>query len=150
MTHMRFQLGLAVAAALALGAPLHAQDTAKAGGLNKVAHDISKATKKAGRDTKAEVHRVASRTHHALKKTGNSTKATLKKSTGVTTPAPSPAHKPGGLNKVARDVSHASKKAGSNVKHGIKNSSSAAHDSLKKAGNSAKATAAKDTGRTHE
>lgn len=147
---MRLQLGLAVVAALALGAPLHAQDTTatKPGGLNKVAHDISKASKKAGRDTKAEVHRDASKTHHALKKAGNDTKASLKKTTGVTTPAPSPEHKPGGLNKVARDVSHASKKAGSNVKHGIKNSSSAAHDSLKKAGNSAKATAAKDTSGT--
>jgi len=147
---MRFQLGLAVVAALTLGAPLHAQDTTKPGGLNKVAHDISKASKKAGRDTKAEVHRDASKTHVALKKAGNDTKSTLKKTTGVTTPAPTPGHKPGGLNKVARDVSHASKKAGSNVKHGIKNSSSAVHDSLKKAGNSAKATAAKDTSGTRK
>lgn len=148
---MRLQFGLAIVAALAFAAPLHAQDTTthKPGGLNKVAHDVSAASKKAGRDTKAEIHRDASKAHHALKKAGNDTKTQLKKTTGYTTPAPSPDHKPGGVNKVARQVSHASKKAGAQAKHSVKRAASQAHDSLTKAGNKAKAQAAKDTSRIH-
>ena len=71
----------------AIAAPLKAQDTAatKPGGLNKVAHNVSKTMKKAGRDTKAEVHRDASKTHQTLTKAGNDTKAQLKRTTGVTT-----------------------------------------------------------------
>ena len=56
--------GLMVAGAFA--APLRAQDTVpqkKPGGLNKIAHDVSKTPKKAGQDTKAEVHRVIAERH---------------------------------------------------------------------------------------
>ena len=61
---MKIRMLLATAVVLgAIGAPLRAQDTAgtKPGGLNKVAHNVSKTMKKAGRDTKAEVHRDASK-----------------------------------------------------------------------------------------
>src|SRR5678815_2413180 len=108
---MRITMVLATAVVLgAIAAPLKAQDTAatKPGGVNKVAHDVSKTVKKAGRDTKAEVHRDASKTHQVLTKAGNDTKRELKHTTGVTSKSPDAQHKPGGLNKLARDVSHTS------------------------------------------
>ena len=110
-THVRF----ATVAALALFAalPARAQDDHKPGGLNKVAHDVSNTVKKAGRDTKGEVHRDASRTHNTLKDAGNNTKTVLKKTTGIH--GSHNAH-PGGLNKVAHDISNASKHAASDVK----------------------------------
>ena len=83
---MKIQLRyLVVAAALSLAGPVsaRAQDAHKPGGLNKVAHDVSKTAKKAGRDTKAEVKRDASKTHRTLKKAGNDTKAELKRTTGI-------------------------------------------------------------------
>lgn len=111
--HARF----AAAAALALFAalPARAQDTNshKPGGLNKVAHDVSNTAKKAGRDTKAEVKRGASTTHGALQNAGNETKTVLKKTTGIK--GSTNAH-PGGLNKVARNISNTSKKAASDAK----------------------------------
>lgn len=123
----------------ALAAPLHAQDTAsKPGGLNKVAHNVSKTMKKAGKDTKAEVHRDAAKTHKTLTKAGNDTKGELKKTTGVTTESPDANHKPGGVNKVARDVSHTSKKVGAKAKHGVKKVGSEAHGELTTAGKKAK------------
>lgn len=76
----------ALAAALSLygAATAGAQaDTNKPGGLNKVAHDISKTSKKAGRDTKAEVKRAGSKAHNALTDAGNETKTVLKKTTGI-------------------------------------------------------------------
>jgi hypothetical protein len=119
---------MATLAAGALAAPLRAQDTAtKPGGLNKVAHDVSKTAKKAGKDTKAEVHRDASKTHKALTKAGNKTKAELKHTTGVTVKSPDAEHKPGGLNKV-----------GAKAKHGIKKVASEAHGQLSTAGKNAK------------
>src|SRR5690349_17448256 len=138
---MRIRMILATAAVLgAIAAPLRAQDTTatKPGGLNKVAHNVSKTMKKAGRDTKAEVHRDASKTHQTLTKAGNDTKAELKRTTGVTSKSPSPGHKPGGVNKLARDVSHTSKTLGAKAKHTVKKSSSAAHQDLTKAGKNAK------------
>lgn len=140
MTFMRIRLlVMATLAAGALAAPLQAQDTAtKPGGLNKVAHDVSKTAKKAGRDTKAEVHRDAAKAHKTLTKTGNQTKAELKHATGVTVASPDADHKPGGLNKVARDVSHTSKKAGAKAKHGVKKVASEAHGKLSTAGKNAK------------
>jgi hypothetical protein len=110
----------ALAAALSLYGAATAgaqQEEHKPGGLNKVAHDISKTSKKAGRDTKAEIKRDASKTHNALTDAGNDTKAGLKKATGIKAPQ---SHQPGGLNKVARDISHASKKAGSEAKGDLK------------------------------
>jgi hypothetical protein len=137
---MRLHHVLAATLALtALSAPLRAQADKKPGGLNKVAHDISKTTKKAGRDTKAEVHRDASKTHNVLTKAGNDTKAELKRTTGVTSKSPDANHKPGGLNKMARDVSHTSKKLGAKAKHGVKKTGNEAHGALTKAGKDAKA-----------
>ena len=136
------RIGLVLATAVVLGAiaaPLKAQDTtAKPGGLSKAAHNVSKTMKKAGRDTKAEVHRDASKTHQALKKAGNDTKAELKHTTGVASQSPSPDHKPGGVNKLARDVSHTSKTVGAKAKHSVKHASSNAHQDLTKAGKNTK------------
>jgi len=122
----------------AFALPLHAQDTTgkKPGGLNKVAHDVSSTVKKAGRDTKAEVHRDASKAHDALTTAGNDTKTAAGNATGV--------HKVGGdVGKAAKSVSSASKTTGRKVKHSVKKASSAAHDSLTKAGKSAKEQAKK-------
>ena len=74
----------ALAAALSLygaataGAQAQA-DTNKPGGLNKVAHDISKTSKKAGSDIKAEKNRVKSKAHGAATETGKSIKDTVLK-----------------------------------------------------------------------
>lgn len=141
---MRIQLILAATMALgALVTPLQAQETKKPGGLNKVAHDVSKTVKKAGKDTKAEVHRDASKSHKVLTKAGNDTKAELKRTTGVTSKTPDAEHKAGGVNKLARDVSHASKKVGAKAKHGVKKSAADAHGALTKAGKDTKAAVKK-------
>jgi hypothetical protein len=123
----------AVAAALTLftAASAGAQDAKKPGGLNKVAHDVSSTVKKAGRDTKAEVHRDASKTHNALTDAGNETKTVLKKTTGI---HGSKNKHPGGLNKVAHNISNASKKAGSDAKGAVREGKSDAHGELTKAG----------------
>ena len=109
------RFGAVAAFALIASVPARAQDADahKPGGLNKVAHDVSSTVKKAGRDTKAEMHRDGSRTHNTLKDAGNNTKAELKRTTGIH--GSHNAH-PGGLNKVAHDISNASKKAGSDTK----------------------------------
>ena len=116
------------------------QEEHKPGGLNKVARDISKTSKKAGRDTKAEIKRDASKTHNALTDAGNDTKAGLKKATGIKAPQ---SHQPGGLNKVARDISHASKKAGSEAKGDLKTVKGGAHATTTEAGKSVKDTVLK-------
>jgi ribosomal protein S30 len=135
---MRIHYVLAATLALtALAAPMRAQEK-KPGGLNKVAHDISKTTKKAGQDTKAEVRRDAGKAHGVLTKAGNDTKAELKRTTGVTSKSPSAEHKPGGVNKMARDVSHTSKELGAKAKHGVKKIGSEAHGELTKAGKDTK------------
>jgi hypothetical protein len=121
-------------AAGALAAPLHAQDTTakKPGGLNKVAHDVSATTKKAGRDTKAEVHRDAAKGHDALQTAGNQTKTATGNVTGV--------HKVGGsVGDAAQAVSHAGKKTGTAIKSGVKKTTSSAHDSLSSMGKGVKA-----------
>jgi hypothetical protein len=137
---MRIAMVLATAVVLgAIAAPLRAQDsTTKPGGLNKAAHNVSKTMKKAGRDTKAEVHRDASKTHQVLTKAGNDTKAQLKRTTGVTTHSPDANHKPGGVNKLARDVSHTSKTVGAKAKHTVKGAAADAHQDLTKTGKHAK------------
>jgi len=136
---MRIRTLLATVIVLgAIAAPLKAQDTTKHGGLNKAAHNVSKTMKKAGRDTKAEVHRDASKTHQALTKAGNDTKAELKRTTGVTTQSSDPNHKPGGVNKLARDVSHTSKTVGAKTKHTVKSAAGDVHQDLTKAGKHAK------------
>src|SRR5215211_8315649 len=115
--------------AFALPLSLQAQDAEKKpGGVNKVARNLSKTMKKAGRDTKAEVKRDASKTHQALTTAGKDTKSALKKATGVTSRSPDAEHKSGGLNKIARDVSHASKKAGAKTKHAVKSAAGSIHE----------------------
>ena len=140
---MKVQLRyLVVAAALSLTAPLtlRAQDTTKPGGLNKVAQNVSKTVKKAGRDTKAEVKRDAGKTHHALKHAGNDTKTTLKKTTGI---KGSQSENPGGLNKVAREVSSTSKHAARHAKAEKNKVKSKTHAALTETGKSIKDTTLK-------
>ncbi len=141
---MKVQLRHMIAAAvLALTAPavVRAQDAEhKPGGLNKVAHDVSKTAKKAGRDTKAEVKRDAGKTHHALKHAGNETKTELKKTTGI---KGSQSENPGGLNKVARDVSKTSKHAARQAKAEKNKAKSSAHGALTETGKSIKDTTLK-------
>ena len=140
---MKVQLRyLVVAAALSLTAPLtlRAQDTTKPGGLNKVAQNVSKTVKKAGRDTKAEVKRDAGKTHHALKDAGNDTKTTLKQTTGI---KGSQSKNPGGLNKVAREVSNTSKSAGRHAKAEKNKAKSKTHAALTETGKSIKDTTLK-------
>src|SRR5215207_8973545 len=73
----------ALAAALSLygAATVGAQqaEEKKPGGLNKAAHDVSKTSKKAGRDTKAEGKRVKSKAHGAATEAGKSVKDTVLK-----------------------------------------------------------------------
>lgn len=134
---LRFAL-LSTAFTLTAAASAQAQDSAhKPGGLNKIAHNVSSTVKKAGRDTKAEVHRDASRTHNTLKDAGNDTKTVLKRTTGI---HGSHNKHPGGLNKVAHDISNASKKAGSDVKGEVREVKSDAHGALTEKGKSIKDT----------
>ena len=136
--HIRFT---AIAAgALFAALPARAQDDHKPGGLNKVAHNVSKTVKKAGRDTKAEVHRDASKTHNALTDAGNETKTVLKKTTGI---KGSKNPHPGGLNKVAHDISNTSKKAGSDTKAEKNRVKSNLHGKATEAGKSIKDTTLK-------
>ncbi|HKP14985.1 MAG TPA: hypothetical protein VJT85_02945 [Gemmatimonadaceae bacterium] len=132
----------ALAAALSLygATAAGAQDAHKPGGLNKVARDISKTSKKAGRDVKAETKRASSKAHNELTDAGNATKKTLKKATGIKAPQ---SHQPGGLNKVARDISKTSKKAGSDAKGDLKKVKGAAHGTTTEAGKSMKDTVLK-------
>ncbi|MDB4899759.1 MAG: hypothetical protein JWN53_1567 [Gemmatimonadetes bacterium] len=132
--------GVAALSLLAVS-PLLAQDTAhKPGGLNKVAHDVSNTVKKAGRDTKAEVKRDASNTHATLQKTGNDTKGVLKKTTGI---HGSNSQNPGGLNKVARDISKTGKKAARDTRAEKDRDKSKAHGALTETGKSIKDTTLK-------
>jgi hypothetical protein len=134
--HLRYAL-VATAFTLLAAGSAGAQEEHKPGGLNKVAHDVSNTVKKAGRDTKAEVHRDASKAHNGLTDAGNGTKTVLKKATGIhgsTNPHP------GGLNKVARNISKASKKAGSQAKGEVQDAKSATHGALTETGKSIKDT----------
>ena len=134
----------AVTAALSIfvtaSAGAQAQEEHKPGGLNKVARNVSKTMKKAGRDTKAEVKRGSSKTHNALTDAGNDTKAQLKRTTGI---KGSQSHQPGGLNKVARDISKTSKKAASDTKAEKNRVKSDVHGELTEAGKSVKDTTLK-------
>ena len=134
--HLRYALVATAFTFLAAGTA-KAQDDHKPGGLNKVAHDVSNTVKKAGRDTKAEVHRDASKTHNTLKDAGNNTKTVLKKTTGI---HGSHNKHPGGLNKVAHDISNASKHAGSSAKGELMDAKSSTHGALKETGRSLKDT----------
>ena len=139
MTKHIVRFGAAAAFALLAAVPARAQDTSaaahKPGGLNKVAHNVSSTMKKAGRDTKAEVHRDASKTHNALTDAGNNTKAELKRTTGI---HGSHNKHPGGLNKVAHDISNTSKKAASDAKAEKNRVKSKAHAEATDAGKDTK------------
>lgn len=137
---MKHHVRLAVAAALSLfavTARAQAPDDHKPGGLNKVAHDVSNTVKKAGRDTKAEVKRDASKSHHAAQYAGNETKTVLKKTTGIH--GSNNTH-PGGVNKVARDISKGGKKAARDVRDEKNRAKSDAHADLKSGGIAVKDT----------
>jgi hypothetical protein len=134
--HVRIA-ALVAALSLAGAATAHAQEKKEPGGLNKVAHDISKTSKKAGRDTKAEIKRDASKAHGALTKAGNETKTALKKTTGI---KGSHAKHPGGVNKVARDISKTSKKAGRHLRTEKNRVKGEAHGAATEAGKSVKDT----------
>ena len=137
-TQVRYAL---VAAAFSLFAvTAQAQEEHKPGGLNKVAHDISNTAKKAGRDTKAEVKRDASKTHGALQKAGNDTKTELKRTTGI---KGSQAEQPDGLNKVARDISKTGKKAARATRAEKDRAKSKAHGELTETGVAVKDTVLK-------
>lgn len=121
-------------AAAALGAilavPVHAQS------VKKVAANVHHTLKKAGNDTKAAAKSAGAAVHHTLKKAGNDTKDEAGEVTGV--------HKVGGdVGKAAHAVSRTGKKTARHAKHALKRSTSAAHDSLTKAGKSAKASVKK-------
>ena len=140
---MRTKFRLAVTALLALVVALPAgaqEEEKKPGGLNKVGQNVSKTLKKAGRDTKAEVKRGSSKAHNALTDAGNDTKTVLKKATGI---KGSQSHEPGGLNKVARNISKTSKKAASDAKAEKNRVKSKAHGAATEAGKSVKDTVLK-------
>ena len=136
----------ALAAALTIfvgssaGAQAQTQEEHKPGGLNKAARNVSKTMKKAGRDTKAEVKRGSSKSHNALTDAGNNTKAELKRTTGI---KGSQSHQPGGLNKVARNISRTSKKAASDTKAEKNRVKSDVHGGLTETGKSVKDTTLK-------
>jgi len=132
----------AFAAALSLFAvaTVGAQEEHKPGGLNRVAQNVSKTMKKAGRDTKAETKRASSKAHNELTDAGNATKTTLKKATGIKAPQ---SHQPGGLNKIARNISKTSKKAGSDIKAEKNRVKGDLHGSSTEAGKSLKDTVLK-------
>jgi hypothetical protein len=114
-----------LALAIAVATPAHAQT------IKKVGSNVHKTLQKAGNDVKEVGGEVGSATHKTLKKAGRDAKAQVKRSTGA---------KPigGDVGKTARSVSHTSKKTGRSAKKSVKKTSSAAHDSLTKAGKSAK------------
>lgn len=123
---------LSVSLIAASGLP--AQDTLpqkKPGGVTKVAKDISKASKKAGRDTKAELKRAGSKAHHVAQDAGNGTKKALKDVTGIKAPQK---ENPGGLNKIARDISKTGKKAARDTRDEKNRVKSKAHAAATKTG----------------
>jgi hypothetical protein len=139
--HVRFAVFAAALSLCAVGsARAQAQDDHKPGGLNKVAHDVSNTVKKAGRDTKAEVKRDASKGHHVAQDAGNNTKTVLKKTTGI---HGSNKEHPGGLNKVARNISNTSKKAARDTRAEKDRVKSNAHGELKETGVAVKDTVLK-------
>ena len=84
--------------------------------------------------------RDASKAHDALTDAGNETKTVLKKTTGI---KGSQSKDPGGLNKVARNISKTSKKAGRDTKAEKNRVKSKAHGAATEAGKSMKDTVLK-------
>ena len=76
-----FRVAAAAMVGLFLALPARAQDTAhKPGGLNKMAREVSKASKKAGSNLKSEKNKLKSSAHGAATETGKSIKDTTLKS----------------------------------------------------------------------
>ena len=140
ISHVRFAVVAAALSLITVSTSAQAQEEHKPGGLNKVAHNVSSTVKKAGRDTKAEVKRDGSKTHNTLKDAGNNTKAQLKRTTGI---KGSQSNQPGGLNKVARNISKTSKKAASDTKAEKNRVKSNVHGELTETGKSVKDTTLK-------
>lgn len=135
-------LAIATLAGMLLVRPATAQDTTHHGGVNGAARAVSGAVKSVGRTAKADTKSVTSKAHHVLKKAGRSAKARLAHAVGDTVHDPN--HKPGGLNKVARDVSKSFKHAGRSAKSSVHKGANGAHKALQKTGNDVKKSA-KDT-----
>jgi hypothetical protein len=133
-------LGLVAVFAASAAAQDPAPEPKKPGGLNKLARDVSHESKKAGRQLKENIKDVSADAHATLTKAGNDTKAEAKRTTGYTTPSPDAEHKPGGLNKLARDISSSSKKIGARWKNSVKSGASSTHGALTDAGKEAKDT----------
>ncbi len=116
-------------------APARAQQDAArdSGSVTGQAHH---ALKGAGRGIKSGAKSAGSKIHHALKTAGNKTKTALKRATGDT--VSHKAHKPGGINKVARDVSGAFKRTGRHAKASLKQASGRTHKVLKHTGRDVK------------
>lgn len=125
---MRIHQALAVAGLSALlAAPAYAQSTVK-----KAADEAHHVLKKTGKEVKQTAKDAGSAAHHELKKAGNATKDEAGEVTGI--------HKTGGdVGKAAKAVSGTGKKTGATAKHTVKHAASVTHDSLTKAGKSAKA-----------
>lgn len=144
-----FRIATLIAAATLTGAlvasPASAQDTTHHGGVNGAARAVSGAAKSTGRAVKSGIKSVGSETHKVLKKAGRSTKSTLSHAVGDTVHDPN--HKPGGLNKAARDVSASIKHVGRSAKKGVHEGASGTHKALQKTGNDVKASV-KDTSHT--
>lgn len=81
LSQFRYAVAAAALSIFAVSTAAHAQaqEEHKPGGLNKVAHNVSKTMKKAGSDTKAEKNRVKSNVHGELTETGKSVKDTTLK-----------------------------------------------------------------------
>mgnify|MGYP001550517668 CR=1 FL=1 len=138
-------IAVATLAGALVASPLLAQqDTVHHGGVNGAARAVSGTLKTVGRDAKAGTKAVASKTHHVLKKAGRGAKSTLAHATGDTIHDPN--HKPGGLNKVAREVSGSIKHVGRAAKADVHSTANDAHKSLQKTGNNVKKSMKDTTG----
>lgn len=124
---------------LTLAAVAGALAAMPAGAQQDTAQTLHGAAKSAGRGAKSGIKQVGSTIHHGLKHAGRNLKSTAAKVVGDTVPEP-PGHKPGGLNKVARDVSGAAKSVGRSAKSGVHNAGSATHKTLQSAGRAVKDT----------
>lgn len=132
-------IAIATLAGALIARPVFAQDTVHHGGVNGAARDVSKASKETGRTLKAGVKSAGSSVHHVLKTAGRGTKSALSRAVGDTIHDPN--HKPGGLNKVARDASESIKHVGRSAKAGVHESANDTHKGLQKAGNDVKKAA---------
>jgi hypothetical protein len=134
-------IAIASLAGVLVARPALAQDTTvHHGGVNGAARSVSNASKSAGRAIKKGVKSAGSSVHHVLKTAGRGTKAGVDRAIGDTIHDPN--HKPGGLNKVAREASESVKHVGRTAKSAIHHGANDTHKGLQKAGNDVKKTVA--------